>query len=438
MKRFFVNHLIVAALAVAVIAVSMTACGGSDSKMTMTLQPVGEVEILMGGKGKVTIDWGDGTPWKKAELEGYRWFLSAIFGGGGLNKPEHKFSHVYSDKSACTITINGKVTHLRCSELGLKSLDVSKNKKLKHLVCNKNKLDSLVLSKNIKMENLIYDKDVKLSGNEVTVEDAKGKKHKVFDVDLFSMSGDNGTELFYAILIIFVLTFIIRRIEPSTWVGYTGLLFMAVIEIIYFLVMEQNIWFCYPGNVGWGWALLNIFLYSFVMTYQFHLFLAVIEELDNSSANFPNISLGILALIAVFFLFIISFFFTDIPYEYPYAIHIIVGSIVFIQVIFIFAKKHYKSPFKLSLLFISSVAGIMPALVYFVPLIVVIWITKGFLKVASIPSSGGGSESDEIEQSERIYDNEGNVWRRLPTGYFQHINTGEIRPYSKIFGAKKC
>ena len=101
----------------------------ASKKMTMTTT-ASEVTLLMNGTGKITIDWGDGTP-----IETYT--LGNIY------------TYSYASAIAHTITITSEnVWGLDCSNNQLTGLDVSKNPSLTSLDCSNNQLTALDMSKN--------------------------------------------------------------------------------------------------------------------------------------------------------------------------------------------------------------------------------------------------------------------------------------------------
>jgi len=118
-------------------------------QMTMTLKPDGEVILIMAGTGTVTIDWGEKSPSETHTL--------LVYDKDDWQNDWQKYSyrHVYSRKSARTITITGaNITHLECNRLGLKSLDVSKNNSLTSLNCAGNQLIRLDVSNNTMLTEL--------------------------------------------------------------------------------------------------------------------------------------------------------------------------------------------------------------------------------------------------------------------------------------------
>ena len=105
--------------------------------MTMTTSKRGKVTIGMAGKGRATIDWGDGSEVETHTLRDYDELSDE-------NEWLYKYSHGYSGKSSRTITITGKnITNLLLLGCELTSLDVSNCTALTGLVCNGYQLTSL-------------------------------------------------------------------------------------------------------------------------------------------------------------------------------------------------------------------------------------------------------------------------------------------------------
>jgi hypothetical protein len=138
------KKLILNTLASAIMAVALTACGGSGGgfgscEISMTTNVVGTVELWLVGNGTATIDWGDGSKKIKLPLR------------EGATKGNISYAHTYISPAVRTIIVSGgNITGLRCSGMNLKSLDVSKNTELTWLRCENNQLIILDLTKNTK------------------------------------------------------------------------------------------------------------------------------------------------------------------------------------------------------------------------------------------------------------------------------------------------
>jgi len=147
MKKVVLNHLVIAALAV---AAAFTSCGGgsgssgsgggkSSGKIKMTTERGGDFSFNLTGSGVATVDWGDGS--EKVSLT--------------LNENEVRFSHEYPNASIRTITINGdNITGMQCS--WITSLDVSRCTEMTKLGVNQSEFKNLDISKNTALTKLSF------------------------------------------------------------------------------------------------------------------------------------------------------------------------------------------------------------------------------------------------------------------------------------------
>jgi len=152
MKKVVLNHLVIAALAV---AAAFTSCGGgsgsgggkSSGKITMTTESSGN-SFYLSGSGVATVDWGDGSEKVSRTLH-----ESESFDGGV------HFSHNYPNASIRTITINGdNITVLTLiGQISITNLDVSRCTDLTRLKVERTSLASLDLSKNTALTELAID-----------------------------------------------------------------------------------------------------------------------------------------------------------------------------------------------------------------------------------------------------------------------------------------
>jgi hypothetical protein len=118
-------------------------------RMRLTFQNLETQKIYLTGKGKISIDWGDGSAIKSHSLSTYNnkdWEnLSS----------KYKYSHKYSKPNTYTITISGlDITHLACISGQLTSIDISDNDELQGLLVPNNQLSYLDLSNNVKLKEL--------------------------------------------------------------------------------------------------------------------------------------------------------------------------------------------------------------------------------------------------------------------------------------------
>ena len=119
-----------------------------QSLMTMTTEK-SKVKFFMAGIGTVTIYWGDGESETRELLPPDNDFYDAD------KNAKFAFLRIYSSAASRTITITGEnITHLKCANNLLKTLDVSQNTTLEILYCNANQLTALDISQNIALTSL--------------------------------------------------------------------------------------------------------------------------------------------------------------------------------------------------------------------------------------------------------------------------------------------
>lgn len=160
--------------------------GNCQSQITMTTASnVQEVEIKLSGRGKVTIDWGDGSKdnitninsFPDASHSEYRHVYSdtlphiikiirgEIYGIitnnnllTGIDISQYARLRILICDNNClanlNISKNSKLFELRCDKNYLKYLDLSKNTNLRSLTCSNNQLTNLDVSKNVKLKYL--------------------------------------------------------------------------------------------------------------------------------------------------------------------------------------------------------------------------------------------------------------------------------------------
>ena len=120
------------------------------SVMFLTTIQYGVVDIFMHGAGSVSIDWGDGSARETHTLHP----KNDNYHGIANNERTH-FSHIYQNVSTHTIKIEGEnITHLGCSGIGLKDIDVRNNNALIFLDCGGNLLTDIDVSSNTALEEL--------------------------------------------------------------------------------------------------------------------------------------------------------------------------------------------------------------------------------------------------------------------------------------------
>lgn len=134
-----------------IITIGLLVITGCNNVTVMTMTTEKEKVVLcMAGSGTFIIDWGNG-------LGSETYSLSKYDENAWNNwHKQYDFIHEYSNTSSSkTIIITGKnITHLKCYNNDLMSLDVSKNSALTYLWCNYNYLTNLNVNKNPVLQEL--------------------------------------------------------------------------------------------------------------------------------------------------------------------------------------------------------------------------------------------------------------------------------------------
>lgn len=165
MKRFYLNYLVITALAISAVACSKDNENGGSSgnggkgggTITMTISKSGAFEIGIAGTGSITIDWGDGTGKETFSISSFDGLFTNDDGIHNYYDLKEKYSYKhYFSGAGRTITITGEnITALYYgwhqtnvkNPIFLTSLDVSGCKTLIDLDCGFNQLTNLNVSK---------------------------------------------------------------------------------------------------------------------------------------------------------------------------------------------------------------------------------------------------------------------------------------------------
>ena len=139
MKKIFLNLILVV-----IILTAISGIGICQPKIILTTASnVEQVKIRLSGRGKVIIDWGDGTIDRITNIYSFP------------DSSHSDYYHIYSDTLTRTIKIiGGKFISIICSDNHLTNVDISKNTKLRGLFCNNNQLTNLDVCKNRALKSL--------------------------------------------------------------------------------------------------------------------------------------------------------------------------------------------------------------------------------------------------------------------------------------------
>ena len=128
------------------VAFSLKACSKEEYPIdSITLiTSAAQVQFSLSGSEDIVIHWGDDG--KKSTLNE----------GTFLDFAERfEFSHTYPFATSRKIIITGKVENLRCDNMQLTALDVSRNGELTALNCSGNQLTAIDVSRNTALTSLI-------------------------------------------------------------------------------------------------------------------------------------------------------------------------------------------------------------------------------------------------------------------------------------------
>jgi len=90
-------------------------------QMIISAKDLSRMQFSMAGSGNATINWGDGSKIETVALADNKDWAGLV----NYIPPQFTFRHDYSGSSSYTITINGKITHLWCSDFEMSIFDVS-------------------------------------------------------------------------------------------------------------------------------------------------------------------------------------------------------------------------------------------------------------------------------------------------------------------------
>lgn len=225
-----------------------------------------------------------------------------------------------------------------------------------------------------------------------------GSPYKSF-TDGLSFPRVDGRTLLYILIFTVVFTVIFNWIRPSRTVVYLALAVIGGIEIAFFIILKEDIWFCLPDKVGWGWTIVNFILYGFILAFQFTLFRTIFGELAQTSCYFMNPKPAKWIFVIMIVLCLLA-----AMGNYVYSI-LILGIYQLIQMIYIF-RLNDGSPVKLillsilsSLIGIISVIGFLAALFYYIQILIVVVMGIVILKIIDMINNGNSVKS-KVEYSD--------------------------------------
>ncbi|MBQ7819802.1 MAG: SH3 domain-containing protein [Bacteroidales bacterium] len=188
----------------------------------------------------------------------------------------------------------------------------------------------------------------------------------------------------------------------------------CILECIYLLIMDgDKLWFCMPGDVGWGWAILGFLAFGWLSYNQLMCFLDIVAGIVYNADNL-NMSIGLYSWPIAIVAGVIAYFF---EWEASYMwIIIILGLCQLIQVVMIVIGLEFEGLLNgllsAAIYLIGAIATVL-VLVQFIAILIVVVIVGMFIMGAlsggrSSSSSGSRSSSNS---NEGYLDTEGGLGR---------------------------
>lgn len=121
------------------------------------------------------------------------------------------------------------------------------------------------------------------------------------------------------LLVLTLLPVFIREAGISScttiWIVRLSLIGTAIVELIYFIGMNCELWWCQPSQVGWGWAIAGVFI-SFIIFFLQYQYLKGFSDPEPENPKTSGIhTLNIVSLVACIIL--ISYKHTWVIFLYP-------------------------------------------------------------------------------------------------------------------------
>ena len=124
-----------------------------------------------------------------------------------------------------------------------------------------------------------------------------------FDFSSWSIGRGNAEWMVFVIVTISLGLFFIRKARGNNPLNDNGSLYMinwilfltvAILELIYVTIMGSNsMWFCFPDKVGWLWAIIDFFIFGFIVYNQFMCFFNTLDDTSYNSYGSFDRRLGV-------------------------------------------------------------------------------------------------------------------------------------------------
>lgn len=103
--------------------------------------------------------------------------------------------------------------------------------------------------------------------------------------------------------------------KAAIWIVRLSLIGTAIVELIYFIGMNCELWWCQPSQVGWGWAIAGVFISFIIFFLQYQYLKGFSDPVPENPKTSGIHTLNIVSLVACIIL--ISYRHTWVIFLYP-------------------------------------------------------------------------------------------------------------------------
>lgn len=230
-----------------------------------------------------------------------------------------------------------------------------------------------------------------------TGKETLGQKIKIEIQEQIILQKDKWREAFpKIILFLFVFGLLYVAIASLTdmllaFGMYAVFLFISVMELIYFLVLDGDTWFCFPARVGWLWTVINFLLFTGTLFLQYKSF-ALFTSGITGKGIIPSFPIGIISGVAGTGLWLLQF------HSYPdnnTLMYIALGTIILgqlVQLIVNISRLGFLYGILLSVLYIICFTALVIAMWHLLKILLILFLVY-CLFLGFISSIGSKSSS---------------------------------------------
>ncbi|WP_390553582.1 hypothetical protein [Alistipes indistinctus] len=214
---------------------------------------------------------------------------------------------------------------------------------------------------------------------------------------------------------------------------YSIFLFISILELIYFLGLGGDAWFCSPEKVGWLWTVINFVLFAGVLYLQYYTFGLLTKRLTGRGV-FSSFPIGIISGSIGVGLWL---WMPDNQTAVYIALAILsLGQLV--QLIINISRYGFLRGFFVSILYILCFTALVIGLFYLLKILLIIFLV-GCLILGFISSAGASSSSSSGSSNSSSSDSEssGGGWG-LGARNCSHFHEGSMMCDFHVGGRHEC